>query len=80
MGSSMRPWSVALLLLAAVLPSVGCKRFLRTFTPQPQQAVAPAYAIDEPPPLHTGGLGVTGPLAGSPARRRRQVVVPASVG
>ena len=60
MGSSERPWRAAALLFAAFLPSIGCQRFLKVFTPRPQQAVAPGYAIDEPPPLHTGGLGVLG--------------------
>lgn len=53
-----RALRAAVLVLALSLPTLSCKRFLRTFTPQPPQQT-PAYAaLDEPPPLHTGGLGV----------------------
>lgn len=44
-------------MLAFLLPTLSCKGFQRVFTPQPQQQMSPA-ALDQPPPLHTGGLGV----------------------
>ena len=45
-------------MLALALASLSCKGFLRTFTPHPQPPPPPGAALDEPPPSHTGGLGV----------------------
>lgn len=50
---------VALVVSASLAPAVGCKALSRSVTPSssppPQQR-----GIDEPPPLHTGGLDVLG--------------------
>jgi hypothetical protein len=58
MGTSVHPWRTHALVLAFLLPSLSCKGFLSVFTPQPQQQRPPSAALDTPPPLHTGGLGV----------------------
>jgi hypothetical protein len=48
---------VALVLISVLLPVLGCKGFPRAFGPPPDP---PRGSLDEPPPLHTGGLGVLG--------------------
>lgn len=50
------------LLLAPLLPALGCNGMKKMFTPT-QPSPATMSTIDEPPPLHTGGLEV---LSGSP--------------
>lgn len=62
MIASMRvlrsPWRLAVVLLAAFLPVLGCKSmFKQSNTPPPRGDP------DEPAPLHTGGLSV---LSGHP--------------
>src|SRR5262252_8432118 len=52
------PWKVALVLIAPLLPALGCKgMFAGSSTPPPRGS------LDDPPPLHTGGLSV---LSGHP--------------
>lgn len=45
-------------MLAVGIPTLICKGFLRTITSQPQHhpQMMSGAAIDEPAPLHTGGL------------------------
>lgn len=60
MRIAAHPWKIAIVALALALPTLSCKGFMRTFAPDPHPPMAPNAALDQTPPLHTGGLDVLG--------------------
>lgn len=48
---------IAIVIAAAALPALGCHGAQKVFTPTSSTPPPPGM-IDEPPPLHTGGLSV----------------------
>lgn len=77
MASPHRRWSALVLLLACFPLSISCKRVQGALTPHTQQGAAPGRTIDEPPALHTGGLGV---LGATPEGRQGPGTSPGSAG